>query len=244
MIRSKKMGKARLLLIGLSFLLFPITMNWMSPYLPIAGLAEGLITGSLVFYLILFVTGIFFGRIFCGWLCPMGALQDGCATVRETPLKGRWVSWIKWLVFIPWFGAIMGLLLKSGEVSLEILYLFENGVSVDSLPGLIRYFFVIGLVILLALLGRKRLLCHSACWIAPFMILGKKLGQFITLPQLKLTSDKSSCTSCDLCTKSCPMSLPVRDLVSTEKIDHHECILCGNCTEVYHKDCISYTFSR
>lgn len=242
--RSKKLSKLRNFLLLLSFLIFPITMNWFSPYLPVAGAANAIIAGSILTYIALFVGSIFFGRFFCGWFCPMGALQEGCFSVNDKKVKQGWVQWLKWFIWIPWFGFIISLLIKAGSLTVQPLYLFEQGVSVDSIPGVIRYIFVVFLVFFIAVTGGKRLTCHSACWIAPFMILGSRLGKAITVPRLHLSSDKQNCTQCRSCSGSCPMSLPVSEMVKSGSNYHKECILCGNCTKSCPDSCIEITFGR
>jgi len=63
------------LLLG-SLLLFPVTMNYFSPYIVIDGAARGILTASLLVFGVQFISALFFGRLFCGWVCPAGALQD------------------------------------------------------------------------------------------------------------------------------------------------------------------------
>ena len=40
------------------------------------GLSRGLITGGLIFWVIIFISTILFGRWFCGWFCWFGGYQD------------------------------------------------------------------------------------------------------------------------------------------------------------------------
>lgn len=62
----------RKLILIISLLLFPITIWYMSPYLIIQGAMEGIVSGSFIIFVCMLLGSIFFGRIFCGWLCPMG----------------------------------------------------------------------------------------------------------------------------------------------------------------------------
>jgi polyferredoxin len=63
MTRRQKIRKAIILI---SFLLFPITINYFSPYIIIDGAAQGIITGSFITFGLLFIVSLFFGRAFCG----------------------------------------------------------------------------------------------------------------------------------------------------------------------------------
>jgi polyferredoxin len=62
-------------LILISFLLFPITLNYFSPYLIIDGASQGIINGSFVLFGLLFLSSLVLGRGWCGWVCPAGGLS-------------------------------------------------------------------------------------------------------------------------------------------------------------------------
>ena len=52
------------------------------------------------------------------------------------------------------------------------------------------------------------------------MITGYKIGHFLTLPALRMKIDKNRCIHCEACTKRCPMSLDVHELVKIGKIEN------------------------
>lgn len=55
----------------LSLLLFPITMNSLSPYLIIDAASQGTVNASFLVFGLLFLSALaFFGRAWCGWACP------------------------------------------------------------------------------------------------------------------------------------------------------------------------------
>ena len=68
--------RIRKVLIMLAFLSFPVTMNYLSPYVIIEGAANGIVNGSLVMFGLLFASALFLGRAWCGWICPGGAMQE------------------------------------------------------------------------------------------------------------------------------------------------------------------------
>lgn len=65
----------RKLILIISMLLFPLTIWYMSPYLIIQGATKGIVTGSFIVFLLMLLGALFFGRLFCGWICPMGGMQ-------------------------------------------------------------------------------------------------------------------------------------------------------------------------
>jgi polyferredoxin len=79
---------------------------------------------------------------------------------------------------------------------------------------------------------------------APFMIIGMKVSDWLRLPRLSLKSDKSNCNGCNQCSKKCPMSLDVKTMVETSNMKNSECILCGECIDICPKKSIEYTFCR
>ena len=106
------------------------------------------------------------------------------------------------------------------------------------------YFGVILLIAILHLLVGKRTFCHSVCWMAPFMIIGTKVSDWLKLPRLRLKLNKDSCIGCKQCTKICPMSLDVMTMVETVNVKNSECILCGECIDICSQKTISYTFKK
>ena len=236
--------KVRKAIIFCLFLTFPVIMNYFSPALIAMGASEGVINGSLLLFGLLFVSALFLGRGFCGWVCPIGGLQEACFMVKDKRLTGKKIDWIKWVMWGPWIGLLVFLVIKAGGFrSIMPLYLMEKGISVSEPTGYINFFLVLMVIVLLAFSVGRRTFCHTTCWIAPFMILGRKLRNIFRWPSLRLKSEKEKCTSCMKCTKSCPMSLDVNDMVQREKMENTECILCGTCIDVCPEDVISYSFS-
>jgi len=81
--------KIRFTLCLLSLLCFPITLNYFSPYLSFEGATKGLISGSLLVFIIIFFYSLFLGRAGCGWLCPIGGLQDACTLATSIKAKNK-----------------------------------------------------------------------------------------------------------------------------------------------------------
>jgi ferredoxin-type protein NapH len=239
----KTRQRNRQLLLLISLLLFPITMNYFSPYVVIDGAVQGILTGSVLVFGVQFVSAILFGRLFCGWLCPAGALQDACQGINNKPVSGKFSNWIKWIIWIPWLSYIGFLVIKAGGYhQVNLLHLTESGISVDEPVKFFNYYFVVGLFVVLAALLGRRAGCHSLCWMAPFMIIGRKTGNALRLPGLRLQAEPEKCTNCKTCTTSCPMSLDVNGMVQARKMENAECIFCGSCVDGCTRKAIGYRF--
>ncbi len=88
----------------------------------------------------------------------------------------------------------------------------------------------------------RRAGCHTFCWMAPFMILGRKLRNVFAWPSLRLQSDPQRCSDCMTCTHNCAMSLDVNAMVKAGAMEHSECILCGKCVDGCPSKAIQYVF--
>ena len=201
----KKRQKIRSSIIAISFFLFPATYFYFSPYMVIEGTLNRVICGSFIFFLFLFVQALFLGRAFCGWVCPAGGGQDIITGIHSTKItKGKW---LKWLIWIPWIATIVALAIKNnGYEKIVPFYQTTNGLSIDEAHDLIVYLIVLGLILVPAFIFGRRAFCHTICWIAPFMIIGRKIRNLLHLPALQLKSTSVKCTNCSLCTQKCPMS--------------------------------------
>lgn len=232
-----------------SFILFPITMNYFSPYVIIDGATNGIINGSLLVFAGMFFASLFLGRLWCSWACPMGGVGEVCLSTNNKPVKGRQIDWIKWVIWIPWVSLIVWLVIKAGGYhSVDFLLDTQKGISVAGqvdrpiLYAYVIYFSVIGLFAWLAIIVGRRAGCHTVCWMAPFMILGRKVSNALHLPALHLRAEPEKCTNCMTCSTSCPMSLDVNGMVKISKMENSECILCGNCIDGCSKNAIRYAF--
>jgi ferredoxin-type protein NapH len=229
----------------LMFALFPIIYYYFSPYLVIMGAAEGIVAGSLIVFVSLFVFSLFLGRAFCGWACPAGATQELCARVRNKNFKNGKRNWIKYAIWAPWITIIIVMFLQAGAIrAVDPLYQTYYGISITGLESAIMFLAIASLIAGIALVAGKRAACHTICWIAPFMIIGRKIRNSVNLPALQLEADSNKCINCMACTRNCAMSLNVNEMVQKQAMENTECILCGNCVDACPKSAIKYAFGK
>lgn len=126
-----KRQKIRRALVIISFLLFPITIYYLSPYLIVMGALEGVITGSFIFFACMFLFALFFGRAFCGWVCPVGGLQDCLTLACDKKAKGGLRNLIKYFIWVPWLALIaFSALHAGGYKKIDFLYMTFHGISI------------------------------------------------------------------------------------------------------------------
>ncbi len=239
-----KRQRIRKLFLLISFLLFPVTLFYFSPYLIILGGFTGIISGSFILFTALFLFSLVIGRAFCGWLCPAGGLQECCMLAVDKRITGRKINRIKYIIWAPWIGVIALSLIRAGGIhSVDFFYMTEHGISALSIEGMVTYYGILLLIALLALLLGRRGMCHSICWIAPFMVIGTTIKNKFGNPSLHLEAVPANCVNCGLCSKNCPMSLEVTQMVQDNQMKDTECILCGACADTCPKKAIRLTFS-
>ena len=224
--------KIRRILIFIALLLFPVTLNYMSPYVSVNAAFEGLIAGSVIVFALQFLSGLFLGRAWCAWLCPVAGLSELCATVNNKPVQVKRLAVIRYTIFGVWIGILLAAFLLAGGVrGADPLYMTKNIVSVDEPARFIIYYFVLGLLFVLTLTIGRRGACHSVCWMAPFITAGELIGRALHLPQLTIRSVPSACIDCRRCTEKCPMSIDVAKEIKTGGVISFACIRCGECVD-------------
>lgn len=218
----------------LALILFPIYFYYLSPAIPLMGSASGILTGSIMLFVALLLISMVLGRGFCAYVCPVGTIQDmtGRGSPRKFPQK--YFSWVKYLIWSAWLGTLFFLFRRAGGLrSIRFAFGTEYGISVSDISSLLAFLMVLLVFFFTSLVFGRRAACHTLCWIAPFMVLGNKLGRILHVPSLVIkASAETACVSCGRCDEACPMSLEVSSMIKKGCIDSVDCILCGQCVDV------------
>ena len=237
-----KRQTGRKLLLVVSFVLFQALLIFhlfFSPVLVIIAASQGIVNGSLVIFILLFLTSLFFGRAFCGWVCPGSGLNELCTigTSKRAPngnfnrvkyaVSGIWLSIIALLAFI-----------AGGFQSVDLFYGTETS---NITQEIIMFFGVIALIVPAAFIIGTRANCKYICWLAPIMIAGSTIRKRVGYPGLHLEADLNRCVQCGECNEACPMSLDVMSRVLSKDLYDKECILCGSCIDICPNEVIRYS---
>jgi len=190
----------------------------------------------------LFVTGfllsvgVVFGRLICGYVCPMGLLQDLVYRIK-TPkriVQFRRLRYLKYLILIflvvllpmlvvhelsglgePWFCKYI---CPSGTVFGAIPLLAVNEFLRSSAGMLLAIKLAIAAGILITAVVVYRPFCRVLC------PLGAIYALFNRIAFLKMRCDKEKCTSCGKCAQACLVKLE-----PAKQPNSPECVRCGSC---------------
>lgn len=234
--------RVRRTIIFISFLLFPITIWYFSPYLIIQAAFQHILNGSFWVFLSMLVFSMFAGRAWCGFLCPAGGLQECLSRSNNNPAMGGWRNNIKYVIWSLWMiGLAVTYILGKNDFSVDFFYMTDHGVSVTEIYNYVIYYGVLFILVLPTLIHGRRAACHYICWMAPFMVIGSSIGRFLHLPQLHIEADKNKCISCNRCSKACPMGLDVKSMVEADANSNcTECIQCGACVDECPENALKY----
>ena len=199
-------------------------------------------TSSFILLGIFFIATIILGRIFCGYFCPLGAIQEWLRSLgkkmgfkKDLELPNRIDKYLRYLKYIVLF-IIIYYSFYLGDL------IFRNYDPYNALMHLGNEFEEkpIGYIILILIVAisffSKSLWCRYLCPLGAFFGIIRKFSIF------KITRDKNSCVSCGLCNKNCPANL---DIKTPEVINDPDCISCGKCIGNCPKTSLSYSiFNR
>jgi ferredoxin len=116
--------------------------------------------------------------------------------------------------------------------------------SVDRpiLIAYIIYYMVIALFVGLAVFAGRRAGCHTICWMAPFMIIGRWIRNRFGWASLRLVSGRLRLRGLQKMHLQLPDEPGRKRMVQLGKMENPECILCGTCVDNCSKNAIRYSF--
>jgi polyferredoxin len=174
-----------------------------------------------------FVLAILFGPVFCGWVCPLGTVQEWVSAIGRKRLRRRFnhfipakidqpLRYLRYLVlaWVLYMTAATGTLVFAAyDPYFALFNLWSSEVA------------VVGVLILAATLGLsffiERPWCKYAC---PY---GAVLGLFNFVRIFGIRRNATTCKADGACSILCPMNIPVD---SQTVVRDHQCISCLECT--------------
>lgn len=221
---------------------------------PIGSLQNVVGVGSKFgFYVIglLVLFGILMGRFFCGFLCPIGFLQDLLFKIKskKIKIKSKIHDKLKYLKYFNLFVLVMILpfivslsrgysipffckyICPAGIIEASVPLIIKNPMIRSALGILFTWKFILTLIFIVLSILIYRVFCKYIC------PLGALYGIFNPISVYKLEVDNKKCIKCNRCSKICKMNIePFKEPNSPE------CIRCLDCKDICPTGAISNLF--
>ncbi len=176
------------------------------------------------------------GRSFCGWMCPLGTLQDMFAgwarrlsggskrhirgkrrkakfPMELPPKVDKYARYLKYLILlIVLIASVNAVYPPLREICpARAVFSFQ---FTPLLASVLLTFIITSLLI-------KRFWCKYLCPLGAFLAITNKFAP------LRVTIDKNNCTNCGRCDAECPVGIPA----IPDNMRNLECVQCLECIE-------------
>lgn len=195
---------------------------------------------------ILLLYGLIFGRTICGYLCPVGLIQELFHKIPTPKIKKsrftRGLSYVKYVILIlfvillPLYYMLQQLPLPAFckyicptgtfEGAVGLLSHPDNADKLSMLGLLFTNKFVVMVSIAVACIFIYRAFCRFFC------PLGAIYGLFAKIAIIGVKVEPAKCIDCGKCVGQCPMDV--------RHVGDHECIHCGECIDVCPTSAITF----
>ena len=188
---------------------------------------------------IIMLYGLLLGRTICGWLCPLGLIQEILHKVPTPKLKKsrvtRALSCLKYVILVVfagaipfWYGIKHGMAVPGFCKYICPAGTFEGAIGLLSNPKNASLFSMLGILftrkfVIMLIIGLACIFCYrSFCrFLCP---LGAIYGLFNKFCLVGVKVDEQRCNGCGSCVRSCQMDV--------RHVGDRECINCSACMDV------------
>ena len=195
---------------------------------------------------IIMIFGLSLGRTICGWLCPLGLIQELLHKIPTPKIKKsrvtRALSYLKYVILavfvvaVPmWYGVRHDLAVPGFCKYICPAGTFEGAIGLLSNPKNASYFAMLKILftrkfVIMIIIGTACIFCYrSFCrFICP---LGAIYGLFNKLALISVKVDENRCNGCGACVRNCKMDV--------RHVGDHECINCAKCMGACNQNALS-----
>lgn len=176
----------------------------------------------LLWFLGLIPLTYFFGKVWCGWVCHLGALQEfifrpGVIKVLQTRKSQIILKWVRIVVLVILLAQII-----TTRTNIFIHYdPFKVAFNLFS-ANTLGYILLVIMLVSSALIYRP--FCRTLCPV------GLILGWVSHIPGAAKLSKNDSCIDCKTCSNTCKQNAMVYENKKS-LLDNEDCILCGDCMD-------------
>lgn len=193
------------------------------------GYLQRVFPSSIVLLVGTLLSALVLRRAFCGWICPLGAMQELFAgigrrlnlrrSLLHNPVDG--IGRVaKYIVLV----LVIALTWLTGELVFRPFDPWAAYAHVTAGIAELRDEFLVGSVLLAVTVVGSVVLERSWCrYLCP---LGGLLGAVSRAGATRVVRTEDSCIHCGRCDKACPVDISVQGVV---EVRNAECLTCGEC---------------
>ncbi len=192
--------------------------------------------GSLIILGIMVILSVFLGRFYCGWICPLGAIQELVYPKIKMKMPSAPDSVLKYLKYII-LVVLLYVFWRTGN------NLWDHFGPLKTLVGfngteLAMFFLFLTLVVSILI---ERPICRYVCPLGAIFSLTSRMAIF------KMRADAGTCMVCGKCTGGdCPMNgiEATNKITDLPKVNQSECIYCLRCQDLCQREALHVSIRR
>jgi NapH/MauN family ferredoxin-type protein len=184
---------------------------------------------SIVLLIGTLLTALVLRRAFCGWVCPLGAMQEIFGSLgrrlrlRLKPQRGpvdHGARYLKYVVLV----VVVALTWKTGELVFRHYDPWAAWAHLSAGWASVTDEFLVGLIALVVTVVGSVVLERTWCrYLCP---LGGLLGMVSKAGATRVVRNTATCIHCQRCDHACPVDVPVE---AVAEVRSGECLTCGQC---------------
>lgn len=186
---------------------------------------------TTIWFLFLIPSTYLFGKIWCGWLCHLGAFQEFIFKVKAFELlkskkSQKLLKFVQISVFVIWI--VQMIVTKTNIYCVYDPFKVAFNLFSASVTG-----WILLAVLLFSSLFIYKPFCRSICPV------GLMLGWISKIPGARKLDREDSCITCKSCSNSCQSHAIVYHK-NESHINQENCIICGECISKCKKESLSF----
>jgi len=180
---------------------------------------------SFVLFMGVAILTLLTGRVFCGWICPLGAVNEyvsagtrklGIKKIKLPPAVDKYLRYLKYVILL----LIIYTTWKFGTLTFRDYDPWAAWMHLSAGWSEFGYGTAVLFATLFAGVFIERFWCRCLCPLGAFLAFISKFSL------VKVYRDKLKCINCGKCSVACPVGLtPDKDIIQ----GNGECITCGKC---------------
>lgn len=210
-----------------------------------SGLSRGVINAGFIFWILVFISALLFGRVFCGWFCWFGGfleLTEWSIGKIRIKIPRRMLLYLGAIPFVALILKIYSSLLLNWLKAFPADFVFQLS-DLEPWSGQQTGVSIVITIILfgpiLFLVFGRRAWCRYLCPIGALL----KIFSGASIGKIRLVNHE--CIGCGKCNNNCDMQIDVMgELKANGEVKSLSCIRCFRCTSSCPKGSIAFNLKH